>query len=367
MNGKQSSVRRHLAIIMAGGSGERFWPLSRCMKPKQLLRLTHPEKTLLEEAVDRIAPLVDGDGIYLSTTALLAESIKQTSLVPEQNVLVEPVRRNTLGCIAWAAAHAITDQPDSWRDVTISVLLSDHKISPAEAFRADVRNAVSVAESTGGLVTIGIEPSRPECGFGYIEVCEPVLGGLAFRSGGFKEKPSRDLAEVYVSEGRHLWNSGMLFFTLDGLMSELEKVNPACSQNILQIADRLGKKDLAGAEKAFSGLPNISIDYALLEKSSNVYVVKGRFEWDDVGSLDALDRSLPTDADGNVVEGNVLAIGSAKSIIYNDNESVLVCTLGVHGLVVIVTTDAVLVCPKHEVQRIREITAKLQERSPEHL
>jgi len=367
MDRPKTAACKHMAIIMAGGSGERFWPLSRCAKPKQLLRLTHPEKTLLEEAVERISPLVDKGEIYLSTTTVLADSIKQTQLVPQHNVLVEPVRRNTLGCIAWAVAHAIASHPASWQSITFSVLLSDHKISPADAFRNDVRSAIEVAETTGGLVTIGIEPSRPECGFGYIEVCEPVKGGLAYRSGGFKEKPSRDLAEVYVSEGRYLWNSGMLFFTLRGLMEELEKVNSSCSQTILQMADLLGKRDKPGAEEAFARLPNISIDYALLEKSSNVYVVKGSFDWDDVGSLDALDRSLPTDSDGNVVEGNAMAIGSAKSIIYNDNENMLVCTLGVHGLVVIVTKDAVLVCPKHEVQRIREITAKLQERSPEHL
>lgn len=356
-----------MAVIMAGGSGERFWPLSRCAKPKQLLRLTHPEKTLLEEAVERISPLTDDGEIYLSTTTVLAESIKQTMLVPERNVLVEPVRRNTLGCIAWAVAHAMAAHPDDWPQTTFSVLLSDHKISPAATFRADVANAIEVAEQTGGLVTIGIEPTRPESGFGYIEASEPVLGGLAFRSGGFKEKPSRDLAEVYVSEGRHLWNSGMLFFTLSGFMGELQKANPGCSELIRQIAGHLAKGEIRQAEEAFARLPNISIDYALLEKSANVYVVKGRFEWDDVGSLDALDRSLPTDADGNVVEGNVLAVGSDKSIIYNDNESLLVCTLGIHGMVVIATKDAVLVCPKHEVQRIREITAKLQERSPKHL
>ncbi len=367
MDGANTAGRRHIAIIMAGGSGERFWPLSRCTKPKQLLRLTHPEKTLLEEAVERISPLADKGEIYLSTTAVLADSIKHTKLVPEQNVLVEPVRRNTLGCIAWAAAHAIYSDPGNWRNSTISVLLSDHKIAPPEVFRADVKNAIQVAELTGGLVTIGIEPSRPECGFGYIEASEPVLDGVAYRSGGFKEKPSRDLAEVYVSEGRHLWNSGMLFFTLGSLMDEFDKANPNCSHLIREIAERFNKKDKVGAEEAFAKLPNLSIDYALLEKSSNVYVVKGRFDWDDVGSLDALDRSLPTDAEGNVLEGNIVAVGTDKSIIYNDNPDVLVTVLGVHGMVVIATKDAVLVCPKHEVQRIREITAKLQEHSPKHL
>lgn len=367
MSSAKKAEQQHVAIIMAGGAGERFWPLSRCTKPKQLLRLTHPEKTLLEEAVERISPLVDKREIYLSTTTVLAESIKQTKLVPSQNVLVEPIRRNTLGCIAWAVAHTIASKPDSWQRVTMSVLLSDHKIAPAEIFRADVENAIQVAETTGGLVTIGIEPTRPECGFGYIEASEQVLDGKAYRSAGFKEKPSRDLAEVYVSEGHHLWNSGMLFFTLEGFINEMNAINPASSQLVRQIADCLQKADVEGAEECFKQLPNLSIDYALLEKSANVYVVKANFEWDDVGSLDALDRSLPTDADGNVVEGNALAIGATKSILYNDNPNLLLCTLGVHGLVVIATKDAVLVCPKHEVQRIREITAKLQEHSPKHL
>jgi mannose-1-phosphate guanylyltransferase len=367
MSNVNQQDRLRLAVIMAGGAGERFWPLSRVQKPKQLLRLTHPTKTLLEEAVERIQPLVSSDGIYVATTRILQDAIKAAHLVAKSHVFSEPVRRNTLGGIAWVAANLIAEHPGRWESITLSILLSDHKIGPAGAFRQTVLQAIETAEETDDIVTIGIPPTRPESGFGYIEEGEPILDGKAFRSRGFKEKPSRDLAQEYVSLGRYYWNSGMLFFRLPVFMNELENANPECQIRILKIADLLvnGKRDEAEAE--FARLPNISIDYALLEKITHVSLVKSTFEWDDIGSLDALDRSLPINSDGNVTQGSALTIDTTSSIVYNDNPGAVVCTMGIHGLVVIVTPDAVLVCPKNEVQNLRDVTAKLQEFAPKHL
>lgn len=351
------------AVIMAGGSGERFWPLSRQSRPKQLLRLTSPDQTLLEEAVFRIAPMVGLRQVYIATTLALYDAIRTAEIVDADNVWAEPDRRNTLGCLSWVAANFLAKGED---DATIAVLTADQRIGAPQAFLRNIEQAIETAERTQGLVTIGIRPTRPETGYGYIEPDRTAtVDGGAYAVKRFCEKPDRATAERFVSEG-FLWNSGMFFWTLPAFMREVKSALPDAADAILQMADRLRAEDPAGAADAFRSLPSTSIDYALMERSKQTFVVEGTFPWDDVGSWDALERTLPLSQNENVTIGDVIALDCERSIIYNDDPDTVACVLGVSDVVVAVADGAVLVCPKHEAQRVKEIVALLKDRGEHH-
>jgi mannose-1-phosphate guanylyltransferase len=361
-------TNRRIAVVMAGGSGERFWPLSRVGRPKQLLRLADAEGTLLEHALQRAAGLADTQDVYIATTQSLQAAIEETDLADPSHVLSEPAKRNTLGCMAWVAATLIARFPSDWENLTLAVLTADHLIQPVEGFLETAREAMNFAEGSAGLVTIGITPTRPETGFGYIEVESPLTEENRARQVlAFREKPYQDLADEYFASGRHLWNSGMFFWTLKTFMSELREAFGPAHSTVQRIAESLAAGHADEAERQFAELPNISIDYALLERSDSVYVIKAGFAWDDVGTYDALSRTMRTDGAGNVVFGKALALRSSGSVIYNEDADAVVCALGVHGLVVVVSDGAVLVCPQHEAQHVRDIVAKLRENHPEHL
>ncbi len=349
------------AVIMAGGTGERFWPVSRKDRPKQLLRLTHPEETLLEEAVNRIAPLIPVDHVILATGRSLQQPVRDADLVPDDNVIAEPNKRNTLGCLAWIAASLMAKHPGEEASVSMAVLTADHKIEEPQLFRHTVDRALTTAEKTHGLVTIGIKPTRPETGYGYVELGQMIEAGspAAFRAESFREKPDFDTAQHYVEAGNYVWNSGMFFWTLRGFLGEMSRANPEVYQTILSMAKLLQEGNGAAAEQAFDTLPSESIDYALLEKASQVYSLAGEFPWDDVGAWDALERSMPLDERANVVQGSAMVVDTSGSIVYNDCDGVLVTTVGIHDLIVVVTGNAVMICNKSEAQRVKEILQKL--------
>ena len=354
------------AIIMAGGSGERFWPVSRRQRPKQLLKLTHPDETLLEEAVNRIAPLISRDRVLIATGAHLLGPIQEAQLVPAESVIAEPAKRNTLGCLAWAAAHLLAMHPGAEADIAMAVLTADHKIGEAQLFRDTVAVALETAYKTGGLVTIGIKPTRPDTGYGYVEVGDAIRSEApsVHRAERFREKPDLETAVHYVESGNYLWNSGMFFWTLRGFLSEMSHADPEVYATILQIAREMASGDQPRAAATFETLPNESIDYALLEKASQVYTVAGEFPWDDVGAWDALERSLPCDDATNVIQGHTLVVDSEGLIVFNDDPEVLVTAIGVQDLIVVVTNGAVMVCPKSEAQRVKELLQKLPAESP---
>ncbi len=354
------------AIIMAGGSGERFWPVSRRHRPKQLLKLTHPDETLLEEAVNRIAPLIPRERVLIATGLHLLGPIQEANLVPSDSVIAEPAKRNTLGCLAWAAAHLSAKHSGEEANVAMAVLTADHKIAEAPLFRDTVAVALETAHRTGGLVTIGIKPTRPETGYGYVEVGDAIRSEApsVYRAERFREKPDLETALHYVESGNYLWNSGMFFWTLRGFLSEMSHANPEVYATILQMARQMAAGDDVGAKTTFDTLPNESIDYALLEKASQVYTVAGEFPWDDVGAWDALERSLPCDDSANVVQGQAMVVDSEGLIVFNDEPDVLVTAIGVQDLVVVVTKGAVMVCPKSQAQRVKELLQKLPAESP---
>lgn len=351
---------------MAGGSGERFWPVSRKERPKQLLNLTHPDETLLEEAVNRIAPLIPKERVVIATGMPLRRPIQEADLVSDDNVVAEPAKRNTLGCLAWVAAHLLSKHPDNQDDVSMAILTADHKIGEPELFRRTVETALDTAAKTGGLVTIGIRPTRAETGYGYVALGDPFNNEApqVFRVQSFREKPDFATATHYVESGNYLWNSGMFFWTLRGFLAEMSHANPEVYETILKMARDLATGSLESATKAFEFIPNESIDYALLEKANQVYTVAGEFPWDDVGAWDALERSMPCTDDANVVHGEALTVETCGTIIYNDNPELLVTAIGVEDLVIVATRGAVMVCPKSQAQRVKEILQKLPTDSP---
>ncbi len=344
-----------VAIVMAGGSGERFWPLSTPSRPKQLLNLTSPDRTMIEEAVDRLVPVVGAENVYISTTKPLAGPIAAANVVAEDRILAEPLRRNTLGALVWIVASLVARGGE---EASVAVVTADHAIGEPARFGATLAAALETAESTGGLVTIGVTPDRPETGYGYVERDEsrPVeLSGSRAAHGvaSFKEKPDAATAQEYVAAGRFLWNAGMFFFTVAGFRAALAQTQPSASSILEEVAAKLKEGDEDGAEAAFAGLESISFDYAVMERAETVHVVESDFPWDDVGAWDALERTRESDAAGNVVV-NAAALDTKGCVVYNETDlAVGVC--GVEGVVVVVTPDGVLVCRKEDVQRVREI------------
>lgn len=343
------------AIIMAGGSGERFWPASTREKPKQLLVLTPDERPLLDLAVDR-AVAIAGDNVWLATLPHLSEpSLAAAARLSPGKVLTEPDKRNTAGCLLWAAARFIADHPDDWQNITWAVLTADQRIDPIEGFNQTVEKAIHLAEAHGALVTIGIRPDRPETGFGYIEVGEDVDGG--HRVHRFREKPDLATATEYMNSGRFLWNSGMFFWTLGSFVRELEVAQPAMRESLDHMADALRRDDLAAAVEAFRTLPDISIDFAVMEQAKNVMVVAADFDWDDLGSWPALGRTLGEDDNGCTIQGEVELVDSRNCVV-SAPAGQKIHLLGVEDLIVVATGDSILVCPKSRAQDIKVFAKK---------
>ena len=365
---------KRTAIIMAGGSGERFWPLSRKRKPKQLLTLINEEKTLIEDAIERIADLIPAEDVFIITSEVLVEPMRDSlKNIPPGNIVPEPYKRNTAPCLALGAAYIAAKYSDLEKDqISIAVLTADQNIHPQSAFTATVASAMDYCEEHSTLLTIGIPPERPETGYGYIET-ESKFGNsdkaeiLPVKS--FREKPDYETACKFVESGRFLWNSGMFFWRMDTFEFEMISNAPEVGTKIDEMTEALANfvnkpnETLVDAiGPIFSEMPNISIDYALMEKSDKVAVAKALFNWDDVGSWDALERVRENDANGNITQGNVSLVDTTNSIIMNNSKDrIITACLGVDNLVVIVTDDSVMICPKDRVQEIKKNVEHIRE------
>ncbi len=344
---------KRVAIVMAGGSGERFWPVSTKDRPKQFLHLSSPDKPLLTEAVERAAAVAGPSSTYIATGRHLVEaSLAACPGLGPENVLAEPAKRNTLGCLVWVAANLIARDPSGWQDTSVSVLTADQRIEPLDGFVKTVDSALTAAENHGGTAVIGVRPTRPETGFGYVEVGEPLDG--VFRVQRFREKPDLATAEMFLSKGGFLWNSGMFFFTLDTFMRELGRQTPEAEETTRTLATLIQSGQTNAANDLFSRLPSVSIDYAMMEGADPVFVAPAEFEWDDLGAWDSLSRSYPLDAAGNVVQGEAHLLEAGDNTVYVDGTGQKVSLLGVDGLVVVVTQDRVMVVPKDRAQDVKK-------------
>lgn len=346
-------MNTRLAFIMAGGSGERFWPVSTKENPKQFLKLADPNKTLIEQAVDRAAACVQTQHTLIATTRHLVESSLRAcpQLQPHQ-IYAEPSKRNTAGCLVWMIANVMASHPESWPTTTIAVLTADQKISPESKFVEDLQKAFLTAEETGHIAIIGIPPTRPDTGFGYIELGPQTTHGFEVKS--FREKPDSPTAEKYLQTQNFLWNSGMFIFTVPGFLAELERCQPEMAKILRQISGHLAAGDMEAAERTFDELPSISFDYAVMEKADHVHVIPASFEWDDLGSWDAIERSQSLDPDHNATLGNNRLIESQGNIVYNSENNVRVNLLGCKDLVVVVHQGQILICPKTRAQEVKK-------------
>ncbi len=346
------------ALILAGGSGERFWPLSRRARPKQLLKLVS-DKTLLEDTVDRLEGMVPREHILVLTNVDQVAAVRE--LLPDlplENIVAEPAKRDTAAAIALATAWvAVRDHR-----ATMLVLPADHVIKNAAAFQETLRTAVRAAEETGALVTIGIKPTWACPGFGYIEQGAPApLKGEPppndiYKVVRFREKPNAELADAFVREGNFRWNAGMFVWSVPTVLSEFNRHAPELADFISQIrAPGNWEKALS---TRFSGLPFISFDYAIMEKANRVLMVEASFDWDDVGGWRAVSNYLPKDEHSNAANCDLTTLQASNNIIFSD-DSAKVALLGVHNLIVVRTGDTILICNRRDAEKIKALVAKL--------
>jgi mannose-1-phosphate guanylyltransferase len=362
---------------MAGGSGERFWPLSRQNRPKQLLKLSSATNTLLEEALDRVASVIDPAHIYIATARHLQGVIREANTgVPDENILGEPCKRNTSGCLAFVTAHLLARYGGDGYNLTMAVLTADHVIGEPKRFQKAIQAAMDVAEYKDALVTIGIVPTRAETGYGYIELAEKSQvadGGAAkypfYTVARFREKPSRETADEFLETGRFLWNSGMFFWRIAIFLAELQQTQPSLARAITAMKEAILAGEDHKVESIFESLNDVSIDYALLEKARHVVVTRAEFPWDDIGAWDALDRIRPRDDRGNITIGDPIVVDSHDCIIVNEPgaEELAVSVIGVEDLAIVVSPDAVLVVRKDRAQDVRRAVAELKRRAARQL
>lgn len=349
------------AVIMAGGSGTRFWPASRPERPKQLLPLAPgDERSLLRATVDRIAPLVPIERVLVVTSAALAEATRaDLPGLPEENLLAEPVGRNTAPCVGWAAAVIRRRAPEA----RLMVLPADHHIGDEKTYLQTLATALDAAGG-GDLVTVGLKPTRPETGYGYIEVGEPIAKEV-WRARRFVEKPTRDRAEQLFASGSYLWNSGMFFFRADAILEAIAEHLPGLAEGLdaLDRAAAKGTEDAAVAE-GYGELPRISIDHGVMEKADGVAVVPGDFGWSDLGSWTTAWELSDRDADGNAAAPDSVLVDSSGNLVRAPLGKV-VALVGVSDLVVVDTEDALLVVPRARAQEVREVVEQLAGRQRE--
>lgn len=359
------------AVIMAGGSGTRFWPESRAARPKQLLPLVG-EQTMIQTTVARLGDAVPSERTLILTNARLAADIAaQLPALPAESIVAEPCRRDTAPAIGLAAFHVSRDDPQA----IMLVMPSDHVIHDADAFRRAIRHAAALVEQAPQrIVTFGIRPTYPAESFGYIERGEPLeSAGLppsslaqtappTFRVAQFREKPRADVARQYVESGRFYWNAGIFVWRASTILTALEQHQPLMYERLRAIAGAWGTANYpAVLEREFAAIDPISVDYAVMEHARDVVVVEAPFDWDDVGSWQAIARLQGTDAEGNTLCGKHLGWNTRGTLVRTSADH-LVVTLGVSDCIVVHTPDATLVANKHDEESIRKLVKMMEER-----
>src|SRR5258706_5557521 len=371
----KTDIKDRFVIIMAGGRGERFWPLSREKMPKQLLALLG-KKSFLQEAVERVLPLVPAKNIFVITNAAqLPEVRRQLPKIPKENLVAEPVGRDTCAAVTLGAALV------GARSTTgvMAVLPADHVIPEEKKFQQILADSLDLASRGQVIVTIGIKPTEPATGYGYIHVGEPLPPPQGVKSGKttfykvqrFVEKPSFDKALEYVNSGQYRWNAGMFVWSFVTITQGLEKHQPemaAACQRWFKAAN--GSKLARVLAKEYPEIKRISIDFALMEHAQNVVVADGAFDWDDLGSWPALARHIKADPEGNCAQADFIHVDAARNVIYDARRKnrTPIAVVGLRDSVIVQTDDATLVAHKSQAQKVKELVSKLaQSKEYKHL
>lgn len=372
------------AVIMAGGIGSRFWPRSRQAHPKQFLNV-FGDHTLIQNTVSRLQGIVPPERCYVVThERYVDETHDQLPTIPKENILGEPIARNTAPCIEYAALKLAAKDPEA----TMIVLPADHVIKNVRRFHEVLRAAIEKAAEPGTLVTIGINPTHPETGYGYVQFENASLEGgdlddrggggdgansgdrantngtagtesapdvpQAFRVKTFAEKPDIATAERFVDSGDFLWNSGMFVWRADTILSQIEKHVPEAHEAFRSVRELVDtREERAAVEEAYAKSPRISIDYGVMERAEQVYVVPGSFGWSDVGDWRAVYEHSEKDEHGNALQGNVIVHDSSRCLVQADSR--LIVLVGIHDVVVVDAKDAVLVCNRESAQQVKNV------------
>ncbi|MCR4430907.1 MAG: sugar phosphate nucleotidyltransferase [Tepidanaerobacteraceae bacterium] len=354
-------------VIMAGGGGTRFWPLSRISTPKQFLNITGDD-SMINDTIKRIKDIIPPEKILIVTNKAQEKILNKVVIddIPAENILIEPVGRNTAACVAYAA-FVIKKRAG---DAVMGVFPSDHYIKNAAEFQRVLRAACTVAEKEGKLVTMGITPTFPSTGYGYIkfdrEKAIPAEEKSAFEVLEFVEKPDAPKAKAYLDSGNYLWNSGMFIWKTSVILSGFERFLPRLYHKIAQIEPYIDTdKEREMIENIYPSLQDISIDYGIMERAEDVVVIPGDFGWNDVGSWDSLGSVFPPDENGNIARGDYVDIETRNSIIYSNGR--LVAAVGLEEMIVVETSDALLVCPKKKAQDVKKVVEQLKKMGREEL
>ncbi|THF87357.1 mannose-1-phosphate guanylyltransferase [Deinococcus sp. KSM4-11] len=342
-------------VILAGGSGERFWPLSRKSKPKQFLTLETGGRSLIQVTAARLSALSDGMEQLMVVTANDQRSnvLEHLPDLPLENLLVEPVARDTAAAILYGALTIAKDDPDA----IMGVFPADHRVDDPEAFNAVIQKAVAHATAHDDLITIGMTPAYPATGYGYIELGAEVGSGI-HRVARFTEKPDADTARAFLATGNFMWNSGMFIWRVQSILRAFETLVPELYTPMAEAAKVRG-----GLRAVYPNLPKISVDYAIMERAQNVVVIPASFGWDDLGDWNALERLLKGDG-SNVTVGRTVSLDTGGAIMYTTGGDDLIATIGLEDVVVVRAGDVTLVVRKDRTQDIKQVVQQLK-KSPE--
>lgn len=340
---------------MAGGGGTRFWPLSRKARPKQFLNLTGKD-ILVNETIDRLSGCVAAEDIFIVTNVSQAEvTLRETKgRILDNHVLAEPAARNTAACIGYAAMEILK----KYGDGMMCILPSDAYIRNVDSYRAVIEKAIEAAEKTDGLVTIGIKPTFPSTGYGYIRRKKSAEADW-YPVEEFVEKPDAETAEQYLADGNYLWNSGMFIWKASTILKKFAVLLPDIYTCLTEIGEAMGTEaEQEVLNRVYPNIPKISVDYGIMERSDNVLVLEGDFGWNDVGSYDALEALYAPDENGNLRYGDCTVLDSKDCICYAGDK--MIAAVGLENLIIVSTEDAVLVCPKSRAQDVKKITEQLE-------
>ncbi|MFC2135864.1 mannose-1-phosphate guanylyltransferase [Bacteroidota bacterium] len=343
------------AVIMAGGVGSRFWPRSKQKKPKQLIRI-FGENTMIQDTVYRLEELIPNDRIFVITNKTQKPRVlDQLPDLPAENIIDEPFGKNTAACIGLASVII----KKRCKDAVTIVLAADHLIEDRVKFLDNIRIGAEYAYASKGLITIGIPPTRPETGYGYIQFDEMEVAKEIHKVITFAEKPNLSTAERFIKSGDFLWNSGMFIWRTDVILNEIKKYMPELYHGLETIKKSVDTSDFPNVlMNVYSQLKSISIDYGIMEKSENVYLIKGSFDWSDVGSWETVYELSPKDDEGNVKIGDVYAEKTFNSYIFAPQKFAAV--IGVEDLVVINTKDSLLICHRDKTQDVKQVVDYLK-------